>query len=329
VILLQFSSNFAQGPFQGYVPDLVPASQVGIASALVGVMSILGVIGGTLLVSSGYALGGEGHADFTLPTIGLGLIELATAVGTILWVQEGRAPKDRAGRSWFAIAREAWGLDLLRERSFLWLVASRLFVLAAIAVLTKLVVLYMTRSLGLDISAKGFWVPVTSVLLAITIILSTLPAARLSDRIGRKPVIYYSCAIGGVGTFLIAIAPSVLLAEVGILLVAVASGAFLSVDWALMTDIIPKASSGRYMGISNVATACAGPVALITGGTLMDFVGGPSESGSGPRAAFGVAVLMFAIGGLLLTRVTEGRRDDEMPDAIAIDGIAATERAVL
>ena len=36
VILLQFSSNFAQGPFQGYVPDLVPPEQVGLASALVG-----------------------------------------------------------------------------------------------------------------------------------------------------------------------------------------------------------------------------------------------------------------------------------------------------
>ncbi len=29
MILLQLSSNFAQGPFQGYVPDLVPAPQVG------------------------------------------------------------------------------------------------------------------------------------------------------------------------------------------------------------------------------------------------------------------------------------------------------------
>ena len=37
VILLQFSSNFAQGPFQGFVPDLVPAKQVGLASGL-GVM---------------------------------------------------------------------------------------------------------------------------------------------------------------------------------------------------------------------------------------------------------------------------------------------------
>jgi peptide/nickel transport system permease protein len=84
VVLLQFSSNFAQGPFQGYVPDLVPANQVGLASALVGVMSILGVIGGTLLVSTGYALG-----SFLVPTIALGLVELATAAED--YVQGARA----------------------------------------------------------------------------------------------------------------------------------------------------------------------------------------------------------------------------------------------
>ena len=51
-------------------------------------------------------------------------------------------------------------------------------------------------------------------------------------------------------------------------------GIFLAVDWALMTDIIPKASSGRYMGLSNVATASAGVLAIAVGGTLMDVVGG-------------------------------------------------------
>ena len=32
VMLLQFSTNIARGPFQGYVPDLVPEQQVGLAS---------------------------------------------------------------------------------------------------------------------------------------------------------------------------------------------------------------------------------------------------------------------------------------------------------
>jgi MFS family permease len=330
VVLLQFSSNFAQGPFQGYVPDLVPASQVGVASALVGVMSILGVVGGTLLVSAGYSIG-----SFALPTIGLGLIELATAIGTILWVREGRAPKDRGGRSWLAIGREAWGLDVLKEHSFLWLVGSRLFVLAGVAVLSKLAVLYMARSLGMAEHERGFWVPVTNVLVAFVIVVSTIPAARLSDRIGRKRVIYVSCTVGAIGAAVIAAAPGIPVAEVGVTLVAVAAGAFLSVDWALMTDIIPKASSGRYMGISNVATACAGPVALLTGGTLMDLVGGPEEAGSGPRAAFVVAIGMFALGAILLRPVVEGRRDDALvsagplPGALALEPIVEAEQAIL
>jgi MFS family permease len=324
VVLLQFSSNFAQGPFQGYVPDLVPASQVGLASALVGVMSILGVIGGTLVVSAGYGLG-----SFAIPTIALGLIELATAIGTIAWVQDGRPPKQRHGRSWGSVAREAWGLDVLRQRSFLWLVGSRLFVLAAVAVLTKLVVLYMSRSLGLDEQGRSFWVPVTSVLLALTVVISTIPAARLSDRIGRKPVIYASCLLGAAGATVISVSPTILVAEIGVIALAIASGAFLSVDWALMTDIIPKASSGRYMGISNVATACAGPLALLTGGTVMDLVGGAEESGAGPRAAFIVAVGLFLLGALFLRKVTEGRQEDEVPTAGVNPDAVALEQAVL
>src|SRR5205814_9397252 len=57
IVLLQISSNFAQGPFQGYVPDLVPASQVGLASGLMGVMIVLGRIGGVAIASIGVFTG--------------------------------------------------------------------------------------------------------------------------------------------------------------------------------------------------------------------------------------------------------------------------------
>src|SRR5438309_10034445 len=57
IVLLQISSNFAQGPFQGYVPDLVPAPQVGLASGLMGVMIVLGRIGGVAIASIGLFTG--------------------------------------------------------------------------------------------------------------------------------------------------------------------------------------------------------------------------------------------------------------------------------
>ena len=43
-----FSTNVARGPFQGYVPDLVSDKQVGLASAMVGLMQILGNVVGFL-----------------------------------------------------------------------------------------------------------------------------------------------------------------------------------------------------------------------------------------------------------------------------------------
>src|SRR5687768_15983107 len=49
--LLTFSTNIARGPFQGYVPDLVPEKQVGLASAMVGLMQILGNVTGFVLVT--------------------------------------------------------------------------------------------------------------------------------------------------------------------------------------------------------------------------------------------------------------------------------------
>lgn len=313
LVLLQFSSNFAQGPFQGYIPDLVPTRQVSLASALVGIMSVLGVVGGQALASVGYLLkDAAGNPDFTIPTISIGLIELATALGTLRWVREGRAPKSRGGRSWLSIAAETWGLDVLRERSFVWLVASRLCFLMGVGTVYNLSVLYLGRSLQLTTPEKAFWVPVTSVIIALSVLVSTLPASRLSDRVGRKRVIFASCGLGAVGMTLLAVAPGVLVAEAGIVLVATGAGAFLAVDWALMSDIIPKDSSGRFMGMSNVATASSGALALVVGGTLIDLVGGPTHAGSGPRVAFGVAISFYLLAAILLRPVDPRRRDDRL-----------------
>jgi MFS family permease len=312
VALLQFSANFAQGPFQGYVPDLVPSSQVGVASALVGMMQILGNV-------SGYAIAGISVAldQYALGLIALGVLELVTMLSVVIRVREGPAPKSRGGRSWRAIAAEAWGTDILGERSFLWLVASRLAVLTGGGVLANLAVFYLSRSLGMNQEEAGTAFIVIVGLVALGTVVAVIPAARASDRIGRKKVIYVSCAVGAVGLGFVALAPSFPVAIVGAVLFGLSTGIFLAVDWALMTDIIPKASSGRYMGLSNVATASAGVLAVATGGTLMDLVGGPF----GPRAALWLGVALFGLGALLLRPVDERRREDLPAPAMAVPAV--------
>jgi len=302
--LLQVSANVAQGPFQGYVPDLVPERQVGLASALVGMFQVLGNVTGAVVAALAVATG-----QYAAATVALGLIEVLTMLSVALGVREGRAAKDRAGRSWAAVARQAWGTDVLRERSFIWLVGSRLFVLIGSLMLLNLGVFYLVRSLGLAEKADAGQVYLmVSGLVAFGVLLAVLPAARASDRFGRKPVIYTACGVGAAALSIIAVAPSVPLVLVGAGLLGVSTGSFLAVDWALMTDIIPKASSGRFMGISNVATASAGIFATAFGGSLMDFVGGAERLGTGPRAAMWLAVICYALGAILLRPVHEPPR---------------------
>jgi MFS family permease len=304
IALLQFSSNFAQGPFQGYVPDLVPAAQVGLASALVGLMQVFGNV-------SGFVIGGIATAtnNFALGLIALGVLELATMLSVVIRVREGPKARSREGRSWPAIAAAAWGTDILRERSFLWLVGSRLAILMGGSVLTQLATFYLARSMGLDQTDTGLVVIGLTGLVALGTLIAVVPAARISDRVGRKIVIWASCLLGGLGLAVCAVAPSLPFAYLGALMYGISTGIFLAVDWALMTDIIPKASSGRYMGLSNVATASAGVLAIAIGGTIVDLIGG----GDGPRAALWMGVGLMAVGAVLLWPVDAHRREDTIP----------------
>jgi MFS family permease len=110
-----------------------------------------------------------------------------------------------------------------------------------------------------------------------------------------------------------ALAPTMLLFLPGAMLTGAAAGSFLAVDWALMTDIIPKAASGRYMGISNVATATNGVAAAFAGGLVIDALVRAGDEPLGPRVAFLLAPVAFGIGALLLRPVDERRRDGDHP----------------
>lgn len=312
MVLLQFSSNFAQGPFQGYVPDLVPARQVGIASALVGLFQVLGNV-------AGFGIGSVAVAtdQFFLGTMALGILELITMLAVVIRVREGRTARPREGRSWVAIGREAWGTDILAERSFLWLVGSRWFFLMGANMLINFAVFYLAQTFGLSQDQTG---TTNLAILAATVVgnvVAVVPAGRISDRVGRKPVIYTACAVSAIGMSIVAAAPAVPFAVVGAAIFGSGVGMFLAVDWALMTDIIPKASAGRYMGISNVATATAGIVAVLSGGVLMDTVNGVFGYGLGPRYAFGLAAAYLVLGALLLRPVVEPRSRRDEPVSVA------------
>ena len=125
-------------------PTSCPASQVGRASALMGIMIILGGMAGVGIAAIGYLQLQPGMAAPAVqrllfwPTVALGFVEVATMVVLAFTVHEGRAAAPREGRSWWRIGLSAWGTDILRERSYVWLLVSRLCYLAIPGVITAL-----------------------------------------------------------------------------------------------------------------------------------------------------------------------------------------------
>lgn len=302
--LLQVSSNFAQGPFQGYVPDLVPARQVGTASGLMGLMLTLGTIAGVGIATLGGLLD-----SVALATLALGVVEVATMVVLIATVDEGRAAPQRT-RPWREIALSAWGRDILQQRSVLWLLLVRLLFLGAYNA-TLIAIGYFRRSHGLSDDDADATVFLATAIVGVSTAIAAVPGGRLSDRFGRRPVIWAAALVAGVGLLGVAVAPTPELAIVSWIPFGIGMGIFLSADWALMADVIPKHTAGRYMGILNAGTAMAGPVFIVVAGPIQDLVAAGFGDPAGPRVAMGVAAGFIALSALALTRVDPRRREDE------------------
>jgi MFS family permease len=312
--LLQFTSNLARGPFAGLVPDLVPERQVGLASGLMGLMLTFGLAAGFLVLWTGLAT-----QDFTAQMLLIGGFVALTGIGTFLWVPNGPAGKPRDGRGWSMIARETFGADILRERSYVFLLGSRFLILMATGFFFNFSLEYLEEVLDirgeerialgpLDLSDKEFWVLAALAVSIIATAIGTLPGARISDQVGRKPVIYVSTVFGAIGIAIIALAqePSIILA--GVAFVGLGGGIFLSVDWALLTDIVPKASAGRYMGMSNIVEATNGPLGTAIAGFIWTIAALFVGDAGGGRTAILVGVLLFIGGALLLRPVVEPPR---------------------
>ena len=304
VVLLAISTNVARGPFQGYVPDMVPGPQVGFGSALVGLMQVVGNI-----VGFGLAALANIEGNVALALAAVATIEIVTMISVVIRVPNGPPARSREGRSWRSIAAETWGTDILRQKSYVWLLASRLLVLMGGASLVNFIVLYLADAQGLTQREIGSAQLTILAAVAISSMAAIIPSARISDRIGRKPVIYVSAMLGALSLTIAAVAPNVAVATVAAALFGASQGTFLAVDWALMTDIIPKASAGRYMGLSNVATQSSTTIAVVIAGLLLDAIARTSLGiGTGERLILVVGVAYFIAGALALRPVVEPDR---------------------
>ena len=181
-LLVQFGNNYATAPYSALIPQLVPVEQRGRYS---GVMAMLQA-GGQLLGAVAALLLGllhlPGWAIYALVALVLLLPALVTMRGV-------PAQTDRLSGQ--AHAPQMSVAQLFAYQPFLWVFLTRvLFALGQYSVQPFL------QYYNKDVMRQGDPANATSIMLACIIvgsIASALIGGRISDRVGRKPLIIASC----------------------------------------------------------------------------------------------------------------------------------------
>jgi MFS family permease len=300
--LLQVSSNTAQGPFQAFIPDLVPGNKRGVAS---GVKGLLEITGGLVLVRliiyfMGRYFAGEGELWLWSSLSLLDVVLLAALLVTILTVRE---------RPWRRISQppllptlyKSFKIDLKASPGFVTFLVSRLLIIMAVATLQTFALYFLIDVVG--ITNPGQVTGDLLILVGLCLIASVYPAGWLSDRIGRRPVVIASGLLGALGILLLLLVHSYTALMFAGALVSIAGGAFFSSNWALATDLVPKGEEARYLGLTNLATAGGAALARLIG-IAIDPLNAYSQ-GLGYQVMLAACLLYFVIGAGLLFRLKE------------------------
>jgi MFS family permease len=249
------------------ISDRVPVNQRGVISGWISAPQAIGLVLGLVLVGS-LALGQ--FVGYLL----MAVILLALVVPFLVMAEDARlAPEDRPPFTMRALIAGFW-ISPRRFPDFGWTLLSRILVNIGNALGTTLLFYFLAFGLGSENPTDDL--TLLSLVYVVFIVASSLILGRWSDRIGRrKPFVMISAGFQAVAALLLGLVPDFSIAILGGALLGIGYGAFLSVDQALATQVLPDAATrGKDLGVMNIATTVPQAVAPLLGAWIVAAVAG-------------------------------------------------------
>ncbi|MEU9486686.1 MFS transporter [Streptomyces decoyicus] len=286
--LVQLTLNAAFAAITAAVPDRVPHRQRGAVGGWLGAAQILGVLAGT-----GLATAAGGVAAGYLACAGFAVL------GTLPYVLLHRDPvlpaERRPALSVRALVAGFW-ISPRRHPDLGWAWLTRFLINLGNA-LALLYLLYYLRDV-LHRPDPGGGVLVLTAVNGVTLLGTVVVGGFWSDRVGRRqPFVLWSGVIMTVATGLLAGWQTWAGALCAAALLGVGFGVFTSVDFALMTDVLPAAAHrGKDLGVINIANSLPQVAAPALAAPLVHHLGGY-------RMLYAVAAAVGLVGALLVRRI--------------------------
>lgn len=310
---IELFNNIATAPYSALIPDVVRKEQRGSASGWLGLMLGVGSFAG-------------GITGLMLPQVGgvtgayliLAAIMVLGMLGTVLTTKEPPPPETPP-----FVWREFLGgmVAPFRSRDFFWVFWTRFLIVLGTFTLQEFMQ-YYTK----DVIAKGaepfsytFFglhladtAPAATSIIVVTMLVgsiaSSLVAGILSDRYGRKVMVYISGSMQAMVVGVFVFSGSFGVAVLMGIVFGLGYGAYQAVDWALASDVLPSEDDyARDMGVWHIAFTLPQVLATPVAGVLLDsfqHVGQSSgRSNLGYMVIFGLSFVYFVLGTVLVRKI--------------------------
>jgi Na+/melibiose symporter-like transporter len=275
---------------QGLMPDVVPHEQLAQASGIKIFIDMGSAV--AAVVVTGILLGSKAEYAGLVMALIIGIMFVSSAI-TIFGTQE--RPSTRANINLWKSMRDSFHIDFRANASYWWLIAQRFIFLMGVYGIQAFAQNYLRDVLNVANPPRD-----TGILLgmvAISLIVFAAAGGWLVNRWGMTRVLVIASAVTAMGSVLlwfgraqgmILIFGSILGAGVGL---------FLTTNWTLANKLAPPDEAGKYLGLTNLATAGAGVVARAAG-ALWDLL-----NNSAPGSWHGYMILFFSAGGFALISI--------------------------
>ncbi|HEV7167999.1 MAG TPA: MFS transporter [Micrococcaceae bacterium] len=265
--LVQLGCNGALAAITAAVPDRVPVVQRGNVGGLASLGTVLGIVGGAAVAA---AVGKD--YDY-----GYWVCAAALLLGVLLYLFAGQDEQlDASLRprfSWAGFFSGFW-INPARYPDFGWAWLTRFLVNLGNHLVTLYLLFFLQDAVHFPNPNLGVFI-LTGIYAAATMVTAVI-GGLWTDRVGkRKPFVIGSSAIIALASLILAVVPTWNGALVGAGILGIGYGAYLAVDFALLTQVLPSAvSRAKDLGIINVANSLPQVVAPVVAYPFVKLLGG-------------------------------------------------------
>ncbi len=284
--LMQLCGNALLAAATAVIPDRVPVAQRGVVGGWVAISQVLGALVGTALAAA--------FNSFTLGYVACAVFLLLSVVPYLL--RSGDATLTERPTFVFGEFVKSFWISPRRYPDFGWAWLTRFLFNVGNALGTLYLFFYLQDEVGVTDPDTG--VLVLTAIYSVCVLVTAITFGRWSDRSARRKVFVtasgWVMAAAGV---VLATLPTWPGAILGAVILGAGFGVYLSVDFALLTEVLPSARNrGKDLGVINIANSLPQVLAPAIAAPIVKHLGGYP-------VLYLLASAVTLLAGVLVTRI--------------------------